>query len=608
MNYNWENPPETDFDSVMSSLRERNIRRVLWVFTGGQNELKQNKILLKKTAVNFPSANITVLTVPEFSTEFQNLSPVNIIITLEVFHAIKDKDYQDQLLEELRSIKVDLALNLMTSRSPLDDLLTIGSEARWRVAIRETSISEKSVPDDEIYTSLIDKETLPEIQETDGTEYQKKATGKNGKIRVAMLCSADHGGAGNAAYRLHKGFQSIDVDSTMFVLVKQTNDPSVRVLPPDIPGQEFMQTQDNDPGIPAWKTASSRWNHTMASYSKRPAGLEAFTDPTSSVRLEKFKEIIEADVINLHWISGLLDYQSALPILKEKTVIWTLHDMNAFTGGCHYSAGCEKFLQSCGACPALGSNEEIDISRQHWNAKNELYNNLNINVVAPSKWLADTAKVSGLFSKFPVSCIPYGLPLETFKPNPTEDIRKIYNIHNGEKVVLFGAQRVSNSRKGFNFLLEAIKKIVETPEKQPVIFATFGHQPPEISLPHPYRMLHFGSVEDEETIASIYSLADVFVIPSLEDNLPNTVLESLACGTPVVGFSIGGIPDMVDHKQTGFLAPPFDTTQLAEGILWTLSESEKNPSISVNCRSKAVRDYPLSLQAERYIKLFRSII
>jgi FkbM family methyltransferase len=433
-------------------------------------------------------------------------------------------------------------------------------------------------------------------------KYEKKFESK-----VVHICTQDFGGAGKAAYRLHKGLQKVGVDSTMLVVNKQSGDPSVKVFPSEYLGSVKQSLNIPSYGSPLWRQQMLRWQNELTKYPNRPGGLEMFTDALSDIQLEQVQEIRDADIINLHWVAGSLDYPNAPLALRDKQIVWTLHDMNPLTGGCHYSGDCEKYQERCGACPQLGSNIQEDLARQNWDQKFYAFQNLDLNIVTPSKWLADCASKSSLLSKFPITVMPYGFPLDTFKPYPKSDIRKPLNIPENARVILFGADSIVNARKGFVYLLEAIKRLPLNKEFTTVVL-TFGGFPEGLQIETKHKIYNLGSIADENKLALAYSAADVFVIPSLEDNLPNTVVEAMACGVPVVGFDIGGIPDMIVHKKNGFLARPRDIDSLLEGIEWAISPPNGGKNISAFCREPVETKYALEVQANAYKEMYDAII
>lgn len=421
--------------------------------------------------------------------------------------------------------------------------------------------------------------------------------------KVVHLCSNDSGGAGKAAYRLHKGLENAGLKSKMVVMNKKTGDPTVKIIPTD--HADAIQDCIDLPVFesPLWLEQTRRWHNELKRYSHRPLGLETFSDPHSGLKLTNIREIREADIINLHWVAGLLDYTNLPQISQGKSVIWTLHDMNPFTGGCHYSGNCNKFRERCGACPQLGSNIEGDLSRRIWDLKYDAFKNVDIEIVTPSQWLADCVSRSSLFNKFHVRVIPNGLPLDKFKPNPKAEIREVLKIPESARVILFGAETLGNRRKGFKYLLDALKQMTDKDGKQTILL-TFGDVSECRKIQFKFPIFNLGMVSNEVQLSLAYSAADVFVIPSLEDNLPNTAIEAMACGIPVVGFNVGGLSDIIDHRRTGYIAKPKDIKDLCEGIEWVVSQEENKAKMSDACRDKAETTFSVESQSARYRSLY----
>lgn len=430
-------------------------------------------------------------------------------------------------------------------------------------------------------------------------------TANQNAIKVINLCATDRGGAGTAAFRLNKGLQSIGVDSTMYVLSKKSADNSVKLLPCSLPMLSEKKSSGNDA---RWNLLWNSWQSVIAGYPGRPKGLDLFTDTRGWVDLQLIDDIQAADIINFHWVAGIFDCTIKSAMLSAKHIVWTLHDMNAFTGGCHYAGECKRYLVSCGACPQLGSQDTNDISRQHWQQKHAAYNDLNLTIVTPSRWLAACAEKSPLLSRFATHVIPNGFPLDIFKPHNKEQSRQNLNIPRNARIVLFGADSVKNRRKGFNYAVEALNILSAGHPEENIIFMCFGKPADcsQIKLQFPF--IQLGPIQDDKNLAEIYSAADVYVLPSLEDNLPNTVIESIACGTPVVGFDIGGMPDMIEHKITGYLVKPGNSDHLAEGIKWILTATDHGSDLSHNCRKKAQAEYALDIQAQAYKRLYENTL
>ncbi len=425
--------------------------------------------------------------------------------------------------------------------------------------------------------------------------YTSNNFAKN-SFKIVHLCAFASGGAGKAAYRLHHGLCEAGIQSEFLCLSKVIPDPTVKVIQ--------GTTTSTEPGYAkVMDGISSHWHRITLDHPQRPAGLEMFSDADSPVRLASLEEIKSADVVHLHWIAGLVDYDELSSVLRGKKIIWTLHDMNPFTGGCHYAGACVKYRESCGACPQLGSSLDNDLSRKIFEKKRRGLQGVDITVVAPSRWLASCAAQSAIFKGYRVVCIPYGVPTDVFQPIEGVDVRKTLGISPDAFVILFGADNLENQRKGFVYLLEALRRYRTNKE---VVLAVFGALTPGIVIDSPYRLVKLGAIQEEANLACIYSMADLLVIPSLEDNLPNTVLESMACGTPVVGFAVGGIPDMIEHKKTGYLAECGDIDGLVSGIDWLLTNPDKS-LLRENCRRKVEMCYSSFTQVARFRTFYNSI-
>lgn len=420
-------------------------------------------------------------------------------------------------------------------------------------------------------------------------------------MKIVHLSSSDNGGAGIAAYRLHSAMRQKGLDSSLLVLCRKNDDESVQLI----------NTLNAEPSScqkgmsPHFQVSDLRWQMMMGFHPQRPAGLEMFSDASSDVVLERVKAIQDADIIHLHWVAGLLDYGRLATSFKGKKVVWTLHDMNPFTGGCHYAGSCQSYVTGCESCPQLGANPRFDYAQYIFKQKLRGVEGLDVTVTAPSQWLTECARKSAIFAGKQFVCLPNGISVDVFKPYARESVRNLLGIPQSDTVLLFGAFSVHNQRKGFGLLVDALAKMQPEQLKNTTL-VFFGQAPADISLQLPCSVKGVGSISDENSLALIYSMADLFIIPSLEDNLPNTVLESLSCGTPVIGFRIGGIPDMVQHQQTGYLVEPFDTTKLALGIAWCM---DNLPQLSREaCRQTVKYHFNVEFQAQRYISLYRSLL
>ncbi len=334
----------------------------------------------------------------------------------------------------------------------------------------------------------------------------------------------------------------------------------------------------------------------------------AFSLSNTGLDISENQLIKEADIINIHWINqGYLSLKNIEQLLNlNKPIVWTLHDMWAFTGGCHYAGDCLNFQKTCGNCHFLKNPKESDLSKKTYHKKLKIFKNKKITVVTCSKWLGDVAKSSSLFKDFRVESIKNPINTEIFKPIGKQKALQNLNIVSNKKTILFGAMNVGDKRKGFEYLKKALFQLSENkPDtKNEIEILIFGKQKEEIELPFPQKNLSF--IKNINDIISVYNAADVLVIPSLEDNLPNTISESHACGTPVVGYNTGGIKEMIEHKKNGYLAKYKSTEDLAEGIYWVLFQTDN--SIKKHARQKAIINYSEETISKTYLKLYDELI
>jgi glycosyltransferase involved in cell wall biosynthesis len=334
--------------------------------------------------------------------------------------------------------------------------------------------------------------------------------------------------------------------------------------------------------------------------------LEPFTDDRTRFGDQAIAQLPSADVINLHWIRRFIDLRAFFSAVSVP-VVWTLHDMNAFTGGCHYDEDCGKYIKNCGACPQLGSNNDRDLSRKIWKRKEEAYSHISpgqMHIVALCRWMKREVERSSLLGRFPVTIIPNGVDTDQFSPRDGLSMRRALGIPESAKVLLFVAQSTTNRRKGFGLLKKTLQGLQK--RRSDLFLLSVGAFDAEMD--RSANQLHLGRIQSDRLLSSIYSAADVFVIPSLQDNLPNTVLEAMACGTPVVGFDTGGIPDMVRPGETGWLAEVGDVRALREATEQALSDDGARARIGHQCRSVVEEEYTLEIQAERYRRLYEDVL
>lgn len=405
------------------------------------------------------------------------------------------------------------------------------------------------------------------------------------------------GGAARAAYRLHRGLLELGEGSRLFVEIRESSDPTV------------MTFQYPSGVVARLERRLRRWRlqrNGARLLAGRPAGASHFSDDRSQHRAAPLRQLPSSQILHLHWISGFLDYRAFFrQVGQKRPIVWTLHDMNAFTGGCHFDCGCGRFEGSCGACPQLGSREPDDFSRSSWKRKRSGYDALKpsvLHLVTPSKWLAEQVSRSSLLGARGVSVIPYGLDTDVFRPRDRAAARDVLGIRQGASVVLFLADWAQEARKGLALLAEALRAM---PACANICLLILGQG--RIELPPDIPKLRVDYTRNDRILSMIYSAADVFALPAIEDNLPNTVLESLACGIPVVAFSAGGIPEMVRDGVEGRLLRRGDVNALRAALSDMLHDHKARAAMAANARKRALEEYGLKIQATRYLDLYQSL-
>ena len=409
-------------------------------------------------------------------------------------------------------------------------------------------------------------------------------------MKVLLLNTADiSGGAARAAYRLHRGLITAGIDSQMLVQSKAGDDYTVLVNETKIQ-KGLAKLRPALDSLPV-KFYSNR---TKTLFS--PAYLP-------SLGLADRINALKPDVVHLHWINaGMLRIEELAKI--KAPLVWSLHDMWAFTGGCHYDENCAGYKQHCGHCKILASFKGNDLSRRTYNRKSKVFGSIeSLTVIGLSQWMVKCAEESSLFSSKRVECLPNPIDTDVFSPFDKLQARALFNLPTNKKLILFGAMgATSDPRKGFNELTDALSLL----ERDDVELVVFGSNRPKESQDFKYKAHYLGHLHDDVTLRVLYSAADVMVVPSLQENLSNAIMESLACATPVVGFDVGGNSDLVDHQINGYLAKPLDTIDLANGIDWVLNV-ENYDQFCEKAREKVVTTFATRLVAKQYIELYQQV-
>jgi glycosyltransferase involved in cell wall biosynthesis len=417
-------------------------------------------------------------------------------------------------------------------------------------------------------------------------------------MRISHLaCSNASGGAAIAASRLHLGLLRIGASSHMHVANRIGDDPTVTTVP---------RTQSLTDCVQRCRDVA-RFAREQHPYAKTISpSLELFSHDRVAGRDLLTETLPHAEVYNLHWVAGFLDYRRFFRRLPFGTpLVWTLHDMNPLTGGCHYALGCERFRKRCDLCPQLGSTKPDDLSARIHRRKRAALASLDAattRIVATSRWLQAEAQRSSLLGRFTLERIPYGLDTEVFTPRRKEIAREVFGLPKGKPVVLFVADNVSNHRKGFDLLQAALQDL---DRGRHITLAAIGKHAP---LVVPGGTVALGRIDNERMMSFAYSAADVFVMPTRAEAFGQVVFEAMACGTPVVAFAVGGVTDIVRPGETGLLAAPEDVRALREAIITVLTDDDLRLRLSAQCRRVAVEEYALDIQARRYIEVYASLI
>jgi len=330
---------------------------------------------------------------------------------------------------------------------------------------------------------------------------------------------------------------------------------------------------------------------------------------TDITRLAAFRE---ADVVHLHWINqGFLSTATIRKIIDSgKPVVWTLHDLWPATGICHYPRRCTAYSSGCGHCPYLPHEGSArDLSASTWRRKQRAWGHGEIAFVACSRWLAAEVKRSGLLQGSLITQIPNPIDTRVYRPLPKAEARRRHALPADKRLVLFVSQRLTDPRKGIAYFIDAVQQLkARWPEAANTVgIVMMGSHAEELAPQLALPVYPLGYMSDEADIIAAYSAADLFVTPSLEDNLPNTIMEAMACGLPCVGFNTGGIPEMIDHRQNGYIATRGSATDLADGMTWALRDAD-HQALSADAVAKVHRCYSPSSVALRYVEVYHQAL
>ncbi|MCU0567966.1 MAG: glycosyltransferase [Oculatellaceae cyanobacterium Prado106] len=405
-------------------------------------------------------------------------------------------------------------------------------------------------------------------------------------MKILHLNLSDYaasGGTGIAAYRLHAGLKRAGHQSKMLCLIKETSDPDVYY----------------------WdRSAATKGIERAFTVVEKQLGFRDNARILTTMNLKNHPLFEEADVVTMHCIHEQLMSYIGLPNLGDKPLVFYTHDMWSFTGQCHYSYECDRWKTGCGSCPHLG-NLKHDNTRLEWKLKNWAYHHCNLHVATTSTWMHDMVQQS-MLNHLPIRRIPSGLDTQIYRPYDAKTCRDILGLPQDKKILMFGSIGLKELRKGGDLLVAALKALPESVRSE-VALITMGKDElllEEFDIPS----FNFGFVTDDRVKAMMFSAADLFIFPTRADNLPLILEESMACGTPLISFKVGGVPDLVRPGVTGYLAEPENVEDLRDGIVKLLQDDELRQSISRQCREIAVKEYSLERFSQDFLDFYQQAI
>jgi glycosyltransferase involved in cell wall biosynthesis len=414
-------------------------------------------------------------------------------------------------------------------------------------------------------------------------------------LRVLTFCTLVSGGAGTGSLRRVNALRSIGIDAKLitFSSPKYRNEKYIGEIALAL---DAMATSSG--------TVWQRLSHIME-VDRNNSGFRAsefFSTTESALDMKQLKSFLDdADILHFHWVAGMLNYGGLPAAIGDKPIVWTTADMNPFTGGCHYSEGCDGFMRTCEACPLIGDRQ--DIPRAAWLKKRNAYEKLNITLVCPSKSIAELARKSSLLGDKAIVVIPNAYPVEEFNILDKLESRKKINLPLNKKIILLGADDLASKRKGGDILINVCEALARCHDAKQYEFVTFGYKKLEISLAQ-----HSVGYISGEQLSQAYSAADMFVSLSREDVGPMTIVESLLCGTPVVAFQVGIAPEVIEQRSTGIIARCFDTDSIVHGIECMAKLVDNDEKLAQRCRKAALEYGNSKILAERHKDLYNKLL
>ena len=403
-------------------------------------------------------------------------------------------------------------------------------------------------------------------------------------MKTLQINVLDSGGGANAVNRLHQGLLNQGIDSRLLVGISKIQSDRIKTTP-----------------------SRNRLDKLICSMTWR-LGLN-YVDTISSLKISEHPFFQDTEILNFHNLHGGYFNYLAIPKLTEyKPAVWTLHDMWSLTGHCVYSYDCDRWKIGCGKCPYPDTYPGIQMDNTYleWRLKNWVYSRSNLVIVTLTKWLTEEAKQS-MLNRFPIHHIPNGIDSEAYQPLDPELCKQILGIPKDKKVLMFAAQNIQDNRKGGDLLLKILSDLPES-LKSETLLLILGNGGEAISQMVGISAINLGYITGDRMKSIAYSSADLFLCPTRADNLPMVLQESMACGTAMVSFDVGGVPDLVRPNITGYLAKAEDPNDFRNGIIQLLEDINLREKMGQNGRAIVLQEYSLELQAQRYMTLYQEIL
>jgi glycosyltransferase involved in cell wall biosynthesis len=413
-------------------------------------------------------------------------------------------------------------------------------------------------------------------------------------VRILHINTFDQeGGAGRAAWRIHQGLRELGAESQMLVQNRASGDASVYERDTRLARTFaiFRPYIDMLPLLFYQRRQQTHWS------------VEWFPS-----QISRQIQALNPDIIHLHWICrGFVEVSAVASF--QRPVVWTLHDSWAFTGGCHVPGDCLNYRERCGHCPQLASRHAWDLSRWIWNRKDKFWRDRLLTIVTPSRWLAECARSSSLLRERRIEVISNGIDLNQYQPVNKREARDILGLPQDRKLVLFSAMNATyDKNKGFRYLEAALGQLAEEGWHDRMELVVVGQSASAIPVNTGMATRFLGVLRDEISMRLAYSSADVTVMASAQENLPNSIMESLACGTPVVAFNVGGVPHLVEHQVNGYLAQPSSIDDLSAGLSFVLSDEDRWRRLSERAHDKIKREFNVQHAAQKYLALYGQLL